>query len=116
MPYKNLYRDSSELAGIEVYQKPIGDGAPTDNSRYIGKHPGTVCYHFWDGRILWLEYSPNGKITRKEWGHHYEEQKPEYFNSWEMVDFNKGSDPKFERHKDPRTPPGHGLYSGVSTQ
>lgn len=116
MPYRNLYKDSPDLAGIEVYQQPPQDGAPTDYSAYRGKHPGAVYYHFWDGRILWLEYSPEGKIQRKEWLRHDKEQQPDYLNSWEMVDFSKGSDSEFRRHKDPRTPPGHGLYPRVPHQ
>jgi hypothetical protein len=114
MPYKNLYKSSSTLAGLEVYQKRIVENTMIDTSEYIGKHPGTVCYHFWDGRILTLDYSPDGKIISKNWCHHSQKEVPEYFNSWEMVDFNKGSDPDFKRHKDPRTPPGHGLFPSVN--
>ena len=110
MPYKNLYKGSSTLAGIEAYQKPVVDNALGDYSEYIGKHPGTVCYHFWDGRILWLSYSPDGRIIRKEWGHHAENEAADYFMSWEMVDFSTGSDSHFKHHIDPRKSPATSMY------
>ena len=115
MPYENKYRGDPDLAGIECYQHPLVDNTVEDYSVYDGKHPGAVVYHFWDGRILSLYYSPDGRVMHKNWFKHESDPaklkaKREYAFSWEMVDFSKGSDPHFEHHTDPRNPPGHGLY------
>jgi len=115
MPYDNKYKDNPMLAGIEVYQLPVVDNTVEDYSCYIGMHPGAIIYHFWDGRILWIHYAPDGKIIDEEWSRHPTDPLKiksgrEYVFSWEMVDFSKGSDPDFKHHKDPRDPPGHGLY------
>ena len=109
-PYKNLYQGSPHLAGIEVYQLPVVDNAVDDYSGYLGRSPGVVNYHFWDGRILEVRQSPAGKILAKSWYKHRSDEEPEYYQTWEMVDFQKGSDPGFRHHSDPRRPPGHGLY------
>lgn len=104
--YKNIYRGSSELAGVEAYQ--VGDAVGGMDAqhggaeRYRGKHPGNIAYHFWDGRIRSLIYSPEGRMMNDQWLHHQPNEVPSYINAWDMVDFSQGSDPEFKRHPDPR--------------
>lgn len=100
--FKNPYKANPDLAGLEIYQKPTVDNALVDNSVYIGKHPGTINYHFWSGRILNVLYSPDGKVLERQWWHHSDTEEPGYLGSWEMVDFALGSDPDFSIHHDPR--------------
>ena len=106
--YRNIYRGASELAGVEAYQvgEAVGgmDAQSGGAERYKGKHPGNIAYHFWDGRIRRLIYSPEGKVTDDQWLHHQPNEVPGYMNAWDMVDFSQGSDPEFKRHSDPRLP------------
>ena len=110
--YKNRYAGNPVLAGVEVYQKPFAENTVEDYRDYIGadKHPGTINYHFWDGRVLETDYSPKGKCLRSDWTSHTVYEAPGYYRSWEMVDFSKGSDPEFKHHKDPRKEPMRSLY------
>jgi hypothetical protein len=100
--FDNLYQGCAILAGVEAHQLPVVDNAVEDYSDYIGKHPGTIDYHFWDGRICSVRYSPDGKILKREWSQHSPASDADGYTSWEGVDFSKGSDPEFRHHKDPR--------------
>lgn len=100
--FENIYKGDPDLAGLEVYQKPVVDNALVDSSAYIERHPGTINYHFWNGRILNVQHSPDGKVLERQWWRHSVQEEPGYLGSWEMVDFSAGSDPDFSLHPDPR--------------
>ena len=100
--FENIYKGDPDLAGLEVYQKPVVDNALVDSSAYIERHPGTINYHFWNGRILNVQHSPDGKVLERQWWRHSATEEPGYLGSWEMVDFSAGSDPDFSLHPDPR--------------
>ncbi|MGC4013361.1 MAG: hypothetical protein QM755_02420 [Luteolibacter sp.] len=104
-PYENPYKGDVNLAGLEIYQKPYGDNAVEDYSDYLGDHhPGTINYHFWDGRIRSVNYSKDGKVLSEYWDAHATGTREGHgtYQSWEMVDFRLGSDPEFKKHRDPR--------------
>ena len=121
--WHNLYKGDPKLAGVELSQCLREGNAYRDDSDYYGKHPAEVAYHFWNGRIRWITYYPDGKKMGDQWMEHgdiaqfsgrtdakgYSLLKDlrrvelgNYISSWGSVDFSLGSDPQFKRHKDPR--------------
>jgi hypothetical protein len=121
--WRNLYRGDPELAGVELSQCLREGPTMRDDSEYYGKHPAEVAYHFWDGRIRWITYYPDGKKIGDQWMKHGDPARfsgrndtqgysllkdlsrvehGNYISSWGSVDFSFGCDPQFKRHKDPR--------------
>ena len=121
--WHNLYKGDPQVAGVELSQCLREGNAYRDDSDYYGKHPAEVAYHFWDGRIRWITYYPDGKNMGDQWMRHRDissflrrsdpdgysrlrrirdEEIGRYISSWGSVDFSLGSDPQFKRHKDPR--------------
>ena len=121
--WTNLYKGDPQLAGIELSQRLREGPAMRDDTVYDGRHPAEVAYHFWDGRIRWILYEPDGRKQSEQWMRHADissflqrsdpdgyarlsrirdEETGRYISSWGSVDFSLGSDPQFQRHKDPR--------------
>ena len=120
--WTNLYKGDPQLAGVELSQCIREGPTMRDDSIYYGKHPAEVAYHFWDGRIRWIMFYPDGKKMGDQWLNHYDimkfsrrddpagyvelkrirgEENGKYISSWGSVDFSFGSDPQFKRHKNP---------------
>jgi hypothetical protein len=84
--WANLHEGDPDLAGIAFMNDGGGD-------EYIGKHPAGVSYVFWDGRVRQTTHEPDGKVLENYWHR---------IAPWNRLDYSFGSDPKFERHEDPR--------------
>ncbi len=82
----NLHENDQELAGISFFN----DG---ETQSHEGKHPGGVIYVFWDGRVRQTVHKPDGTKVEDFWHR---------VAHWNRLDYSFGSDPNFERHKDPR--------------
>jgi hypothetical protein len=95
-PWKNEYRNDAQLAGVIVNKYMEGIQDP---SRYIGKHPASIWYVFWNGDVRANMYNPDGSIDSSQLWKGYFKPGPEF---WNDVDFNHGNDPEFKRHRDPR--------------
>ena len=96
--WTNLHQGDPNLAGIAVIQYPE---CPEEKARYRGRHPCNVWYAFWDGTVRQTQFLPNGiKLDDFMW--------PESLKlrpgaaMWQKFDFTYGSDPRFQRHHDPR--------------
>jgi hypothetical protein len=91
--WKNLYENHPDLAGIGV----IMEGA--SELGYVGNHPPGIIYLFWNGKIYQTQHNPDGSIISEGWS-----DTPVASDSkiWNNIDYSFGSDPGFERHKDPR--------------
>ena len=102
-PWVNLYPDDPKLAGVSVDQFGVD---PFEAKSYEGKHPATVWFYFWDGRVRALVYRPDGTVMSDQW---LAARVKPGATEWNDVDFQYGSDPKFLHHADPRpkheTPP-----------
>jgi hypothetical protein len=122
--WRNEYKNNFRLAGVEIITNQW-DG-PSETLSHDGKHPAEVFYHFWNGTILWISYTPEGKQTSNQWvwlDHRRSLEQclektgeerckaltllalfelGDNVNSWSCVDFSFGSDPGFLRHRDPR--------------
>ena len=95
--WTNLHLNDPNLAGIADIQYPESPEAP----RYRGRHPCNIWYAFWDGSVRQTQFLPDGtKFDDFMW--------PESLKlrpgaaMWRAFDFTYGSDPTFQRHKDPR--------------
>jgi len=62
--WNNIYKGSSDLAGIRVQQFPDCDG---DAYRYEGKHPAMVIYVFRNNRARQVGYEPDGTVHEDFW-------------------------------------------------
>lgn len=93
--WDNIYQGNESLAGVVVEQLPEN---PIDAECFRnGEHPCVIQYVFWSGNVHKITYSPEGVTIGDVW---WKVEKDDGF--WKEVDFSLGSDPDFERHKDPR--------------
>jgi hypothetical protein len=97
-PWTNIYKGNPNLAGVSVEQYPEGHGSV---DAYIGQHPASIWFVFWDGDVREYLYSPDGKVINKSTL--YDVFKPGS-DLWQNVDFSYGSDPAFIKHPDPHQP------------
>jgi hypothetical protein len=99
--WKNIHSMNPELAGVLVQQFPDSSfGA----SVYQGAHPAMILFVMWDGRVNQIGYEPSGKAEENFWWN-LNERPRDYSYIWEQLDYSKGSDPEFMRHRDPRAAP-----------
>ncbi|HEX7262122.1 MAG TPA: hypothetical protein VF258_09930, partial [Luteolibacter sp.] len=70
--WNNCYVGDTELAGVELSQCIREGPTMRDDSIYYGKHPAEVAYHFWDGRIRWVLFYPDGRKMKDQWLSHYD--------------------------------------------
>jgi len=95
--WRNLHAGDPTLAGIRIMQKTEGC-AYEDKSRFDHRHPSLIEYYFWDGRERSMFFTPYGDV-RSDSLSGSRKRSPE---EWQGVDFSYGSDPQFNKHKDPR--------------
>lgn len=98
-PWQNLYAGNIDLAGITIWQTPREGAVYESKTSYIKGHPAEIDYFFWDGSVYGTTFFANGEAWDKGWWPYRIEAGSE---EWNNVDFSYGSDPKFEKHPDPR--------------
>jgi len=96
--WKNEYKRDSQLAGVVINKFMEGIQYPC---RYLGGHPASIWYVFWNGDVRANLYEPDGSVQSSQLWKGYFERGPDF---WNDVDFTAGSDPEFKRHGDPRKP------------
>ena len=94
----NIHSKNLGLAGVLVQQFP---DCSLEAAAWEGKHPAMILFVMWDGRVNQIGYKPSGMITENFWWH-LSSDSHDYSYIWKQVDYTYGSDPKFQRHKDPR--------------
>ena len=95
--WENIHEGNLRLAGVCISQYPP-DGHGSERA-YENKHPGSIWYMFWDGAVQQTGYDPDGLETEN---FYWKDKIKPGSGWWDNVDFSYGSDPNFERHKDPR--------------
>jgi len=108
-PWKNIYSGSPNLAGVMVNQ--FAEGLHVDFSTYIGKHPVSIYYVFWNGDTRMIFFKQDGSVIEDLPGKG--EMKPDDWR-WSIVDYSYGSDPTFKHHKDPRLATTQGKGAGFA--
>jgi hypothetical protein len=102
----NIYVGNPELAGVMVRQQPLEKHKGVS---YQGKHPFSISFVMWNGTVNETYYRPDGRIISAGWWRLKDMKGLDPQSVWHRVDFSLGSDPSFDKHKDPRnkswTPP-----------
>lgn len=97
--WTNAYANAPKLAGVSVSQYPEVAASSVLDS-YVGKHPATITYFFWNGRVRQCTFAPDGqRLDDFWWPDDFLKRNP---SLWNEVDFSAGSDPQFKFHVDPR--------------
>lgn len=95
----NIYVGNPELAGVMVRQHPL---EKHKGISYQGQHPFVISFVMWNGTVNETYYKPDGRIISAGWWRLKDMKALDPQSIWHYVDFSLGSDPTFNKHKDPR--------------
>jgi len=88
--WNHLHKGDKNLAGVAMR---------FESTYKEGDFPYLVFYVFWDGRIRQIEHDKLGAVLMDFW---WEQSLERDSTMWIVVNYELGSDPLFETHKDPR--------------